>query len=101
MILVSVTSSSLSEVVLFELTRLRLAQHLCAHLGAARLAWVDSDDEAFVVGAVLNSDPDDFAELFRSVESWVGNQGVAAVPYEVDGRMYVLHRVEVRPVEAA
>jgi hypothetical protein len=69
-----------------------LANRLCALLSSDRLAWVDDGDAAIVAG-VLGNDPADFAELLRSVESWITAEGLLAIRYEVDGRTYALHRL--------
>jgi hypothetical protein len=84
-------STSLNEVVMFELPDGTLAERLCALLSPTRLAWVDTG-EAVVVGAVLDSDPADLAQLLRGVETWITAEGLMAIRYEVDGRTYALHR---------
>jgi hypothetical protein len=81
---------SLEEIVLFELPSDRSAYHLLLHLTSRRLAWLQNDDEATVVGAVLNPDVTDFADLLRDVQGWLYGARLHAIRFEVDGRTYVL-----------
>ena len=40
--------------------------------------------------ATLDDDPEDLAILLRIVETWVDNESLWAIRYELDGRNYVL-----------
>lgn len=82
--------ASLDEIVLFELPTQEASESLVMHLGQTRLAWLQSGEEAAVVGVLLNPDDGDLAVLLRMVERWVDQSGFAAIRFEVDGRTYVL-----------
>ena len=85
------STSSLNEIVTFEVPDRISANRLCALLSSTRLAWVDLGEGA-IVGAVLGSDPADLAQLLRGVETWITVEGLMAIRFEVDGRTYALHR---------
>jgi hypothetical protein len=82
------------DIVLFELPSRFWAERLLQCVHDARLAWLEPDEDASVVGIFLHGDPADFARLLRQVQEWVGRTGLVAIRFQVDGRMYVLHGSE-------
>ena len=76
--------------MIFELPTRRLAEGLLAQLSPKRFAWIQSDENASVVAALLNPDQLDLAVLLRAVQSWLSATGLVAIRFEVDGRPYVL-----------
>jgi hypothetical protein len=84
---------ALNEVVFFEIPGLERANQLCELVGSEWLAWVRSGEEIRRV-AVLIQPEGDLALLLRTVERWVADQGLVAIRFEVDGRIYVLESGE-------
>lgn len=84
------SGTSLNEIVLFELPGRSGATQLLAEVSSSHLAWLERGDHVAVVGVLLNPDDGDLACLLRSVETWVEQQGLLAIRFEVDGRTYVL-----------
>jgi hypothetical protein len=78
------------DIVLFELPSRFWAERLLLQVHDARVAWLEPDEDAAVVGIFLHGDPADFARLLRQVQEWVGRAGLVAIRFQVDGRMYVL-----------
>jgi hypothetical protein len=85
-----VANGSLNEIVLFELPTKWWAERLLSYVAPCHLGWMQSDDDATVVGVLLNPDEDDVARLLRAVHRGVGRSGIAALRFELDGRTYVL-----------
>ena len=85
-----VSTTLLSEIVFFEVGERASAQVLCTRLGSKRLAWVEPGDASLLVGAVLSSQPEDLALLLRDVESWLVEEALEAISFEIDGRVYLL-----------
>ena len=86
-------SPSLDELVIFELPNRHFAEGLLAHLSQKRFAWMQNDEHAAVVAALLNTDTLDLAVLLRTVQSWLSRTGLVAIRFELDGRPYVLDAV--------
>jgi hypothetical protein len=84
----------LDEIVLFELPTRWWAERLLAYVALDHLAWLQTDDEAAVVGVLLSPDEGDVARLLRAVHRWVNRSGIAAVRFELDGRTYLLETAE-------
>jgi hypothetical protein len=84
------SATSLNDIVLFELPARSGATQLLAELSSSHLAWMERGDEISVVGVLLNPDDGDLACLLRSVETWVEQQGLLAIRFEVDGQTYAL-----------
>jgi hypothetical protein len=80
----------LKEIVLFELPSRSLAERLVTHLASSRLAWLQNCDLGSIVGVLLNPDELDLALVLRTVQAWLERCGLAAIRFELDGRMYVL-----------
>jgi hypothetical protein len=91
-----VVNASLDEIVLFELPTRWWAERLLSYVAPCHRAWMQmqGDDEATVVGVLLNPDEDDVARLLRAVHRWVARSGIAALCFELDGRAYVLEARE-------
>ena len=85
---------SITEIVLFELPSIRLAESLLAHASSDRLSWLQDRDDAYVVGVLLEPDPPDLALLLRSVQGWLERMQLAAIRFEVDRRVYALEATE-------
>jgi hypothetical protein len=81
---------TLDEIVLFELPSRGLAERLLGHIAQERLSWLQTGDGAAVVGVLLNPRKFDLAELLRSIQGWLQQTTLAAIRFEVDGRVYVL-----------
>jgi hypothetical protein len=79
---------TLLDVVFFSLPR--ESERLCEWLQSERLVWIHQRDDERLVAASLNAEPDDLSSLLRSVQSWAGEQNLARVPFELDGRTYTL-----------
>ena len=82
--------SPLTDTVLFEIPARSGASELLEELSQARLAWMEGDDEIPVVGVLLNPDDGDLGSLLRTVETFIGERGLLALHFEVDGRSYIL-----------
>ena len=83
-------TARLDEIVSFELGSRRSAELLLACVAQKRLAWIRVEEDAYVVGVLLNPEELDLAMLLRTVQDWLGGNGLAHVLFEVDGRTYVL-----------
>jgi hypothetical protein len=81
--------SSLSEVVEFEIPSFEDATRLGRCLEADWFTWIHNDDGPRVV-VMLVPYADDLAALLRTVLEWSRKHGGGAVPFELDGRRYVL-----------
>ena len=69
---------------------LEVSGRLLAHFGSRRLAWLSSTGSALVVGVMLHPDTQDLAVLLRDIQDWLSRVPLGALPFELDGRMYVL-----------
>jgi hypothetical protein len=78
------------QILQFEIRTLAAAERLGDLLADRRRAWIRKTREAAIVCATLNRDPLDLAVLLRTVESWVAEESLCAIRYELDGRKYVL-----------
>ena len=84
----------ITEIVLFELPSIRLAERLLAHVSSDRLSWLQDREDAYIVGVLLDPDPLDLALLLRSVQSWLERLELAAIRFEVDRRVYALEATQ-------
>lgn len=80
--------------MVFELPTRWWAERLLSYVAPCHLAWLQSGDEATVVGVLLNPDQADVARLLRAVHRWLARSGIAALRFELDGRTYVLEAPE-------
>lgn len=78
------------EVVFFELPRSDEAERLWLQLQPTRMAWLQMRDGYWYVAAVLRADSADLASLLREVEGWLADRGLTQLPFELDGRAYLL-----------
>ncbi len=84
--------------MIFELPTRRLAEGLLAQLSPKRFAWIQNDEDAAVVAALLNPDQLDLAVLLRAVQSWLSATGLLAIRFEVDGKPYILDAAPHAPL---
>jgi len=75
--------------VLFEIPGFERALRLCEHL-ADRFSWVEARGERRLVAVMLRPKEGDLAALLRTVDEWAVERGLVTVPFELDGRAYVL-----------
>jgi hypothetical protein len=85
---------TITEIVLFELPSIQLAERLLAHASSERLSWLQDREDAYIVGVLLEPDPLDLALLLRSVQSWLERMQLAAIRFEVDRRVYALEAMQ-------
>lgn len=83
-------SSLLDDVVVFDVPGKQEAEYLYQLLQAGRLAWTYQRDGTTLVAASLRAEPEDLADLLRSVEAWAVERALSGVIFEVDGRAYAL-----------
>ena len=79
-----------TEAVQFELPDLAGAVRLATLLRTCWTVSVDDDDGVAIVETVFGRSPADLASLMRTVESWVEEEALCAIRFELDGRVYVL-----------
>lgn len=91
----------MDETLTFELPRHGEAVGLRAELASSRLCLVDYEDGIWRVVAGVGPEPEDFADLLRTVEAWVARTGVYGLRFRVDGRSYVLVAGEIGALAAA
>lgn len=84
------TREATDQVVRFEIPTQSAAGRLAELLDDGWDAWVHQRRGNHVVFATLDDDPEDLAILLRIVETWVENESLWAIRYELDGRNYVL-----------
>jgi hypothetical protein len=87
--------SPFSEVVEFEIPSFEDATRLCRRLAPDWFTWVESYDGLRLVIVMLVPHADDLAALLRTVQEWGRQKGADAIPFELDGRRYVLEGWEV------
>jgi hypothetical protein len=88
------SDASLNELVFFEIPGVELAAGLCELLGADRLAWVQTGDGVRRVAVLIQPEECDLAAILRAVEQWIAENGLVAIRFELDGRIYVLESGE-------
>ena len=74
--------------VLFDLSG--EAGPLFRRLQVGRLVWLEHRDGTEFAAVSLRSEPEDLADLLRTVESWIEERGLSNVRFELDGRRYTL-----------
>jgi hypothetical protein len=84
------TREPTDQVVRFEIPTLSAAGRLAELLEDGWSAWIHQRRGSHVVFAMLDDDPEDLAILLRIVETWVDNESLWAIRYELDGKKYVL-----------
>jgi hypothetical protein len=83
-----------TETVQFELPDLAGAARLATLLRACWALSVNDADGVVVVDVGIGESATALASLLRSVESWVADESLCAIRYELDGRTYVLEAGE-------
>jgi hypothetical protein len=80
-----------SDSARFEVVELATAVRLAQRLGRSRsvILFAESEYVKSVV-AEIHRKPDDLGKLLRDVETWVRDESLGAIRYELDGRAYVL-----------
>jgi hypothetical protein len=80
-----------SDTIRFEVVELATAVRLAQRLGRNRSVMLVAESEYVKsVVAEVQPKPADLAELLREVETWIGDESLGAIRYELDGRAYVL-----------
>lgn len=82
--------SPMNEVVMFEIPGFEDATQLSARLAEDWFSWVQSHDSLRLVAVMLRADEGDLAALLRSVQRWGAERDRGLIPFELDGRRYVL-----------
>jgi hypothetical protein len=83
-----------TETVQFELPDLAGAARLATLLRAFCAVSVDDDDGVPVLVADFGASAAVLASLLRTVESWVEQERLRAIRFELDGRVYLLEAGE-------
>jgi hypothetical protein len=83
-----------ADLVQFEIAELASAVRLTRRLAPTWKVSLYERDDVNLVLAELGADPHDLAVLLRDVESWVEEEALCAIRFELDGRDYVLHAGE-------
>jgi hypothetical protein len=82
----------MSNVVRFELPAYADADAFCARI---RSRWAGTrrlDGDVWCISARVRKRQSDLAALLREVEAYVGDAGLQAIRYELDGRWYIMDR---------
>ena len=79
-----------TETVQFELPDLAGAARLATLLRTFWAVSVDDDEGVPVLAVELDASQAGLASLLRTVESWVEQERLRAIRFELDGRVYVL-----------
>jgi len=80
-----------SDTIRFEVVELATAVRLAQRLGRNRSVILVAESEYVKsVVAKVHRGPADLADLLRDVETWVGDESLGAIRYELDGRFFVL-----------
>jgi hypothetical protein len=80
--------------VQFEIPDLAAAARLARRLRAERTVYIHGQKELTVVWAELSAETEDLALLLRTVETWVAEEALRAIRFELDGRAYILEAGE-------
>jgi hypothetical protein len=83
-----------SDSVCFEIADLAAAVRLTRRLGEIWTVSLQERRDISLVSARLRGYRDDLAVLLRNVETWVEEESLCAIRFEVDGREYVLQAGE-------
>lgn len=80
----------LDDLVVFELPVYADVDTLSERLRPRWRGWTRRDDDVWLVAAELQPDPADLATLLREVEAFVGDVGLLAIRFCLDGRFHVM-----------
>jgi hypothetical protein len=86
--------TELARAVHFEIADLAAAVRLTRRLARDRVVSLRERRDVNLVSAALRNERDDLAVLLRTVETWVEEESLCAIRFEVDGREYVLQAGE-------
>jgi hypothetical protein len=84
----------LAEAVHFEVTDLAAAVRLTRRLAQTWIVSLRERGEVNLVSAALRTDPGELGVMLRTVESWVEEESLCMIRFQVDGREYVLQAGE-------
>lgn len=80
----------LSEIVTFEVPHQLRAESLADRLRLLWFVWVEPREDGWLVVAQLRAEIDDFCLLLRQAEAWATERRLPGLPFQVDGRAYLL-----------
>ena len=86
--------TTFAEAVHFEVADLAAAVRLTRRLSETWIVSLRERRDVNLVSAALRNDRGELAVLLRTVESWVEDESLCMIRFEVDGREYVLHAGE-------
>jgi hypothetical protein len=84
----------LSDVVLFELPTFEAAQAFRVRLRSRWPGWSHDDAPVWLFAAEFTDEADDLALLLREAQALLAELDIAAVVFNLDGRVYVLDAAE-------
>jgi hypothetical protein len=84
----------LKETVQFELPNLAGAARLATLVRSHWAAHVHERDDIALVTFYFRAATADLASLLRSVETWIAQESLCAIRFELDGRDYVMEAGE-------
>lgn len=84
----------LAEAVHFEVTDLAAAVRLTRRLAETWIVSLRERGDVNLVSAALRNAPGELGVMLRTVESWVEEESLCMIRFQVDGREYVLHAGE-------
>jgi hypothetical protein len=94
-------SVCMSDTILFELPDPDAAEHLCKRLRPQRGEWLLDGGGVWLVIAELLDEDRDLARLLREIETWVTEQGLSELWFQLDGRSYLLEPGKTEPAAVA
>jgi hypothetical protein len=86
--------TALAEAVHFEVADLAAAVRLTRRLARIWVVSLRERRDVNLVSAALHENRRDLALLLRTVESWVEEESLCMIRFELDGREYVLQAGE-------
>ena len=86
--------NTLDEVIHFELPELASAARLATLLRPSWPVSVSERNDDVVVAVLVDEATPSIDSLLRSVESWVAQEALCAIRYDLDGRSYVMEAGE-------
>jgi hypothetical protein len=78
------------DAIHFEIAEFAWAVRLAGRLGKSWRVVIHERSGVTVVTAALGPTPGDLSALLREVEAWAGEESFPAIPFEIDGKEYVL-----------
>jgi len=80
----------MSDVVRFELPAYADVDEFCERIASRWRESKERQDDVWLVSARVRKAKNDLALLLRLVETYVGEAGLQAIRYQLDGRFYIL-----------